>query len=226
MTARQQALEKIYRLYGEWTGEFTFACAKGCATCCTQSVTMTTLEGELLYSHILAQRPELLARLEEIPLSTSAPAMTTNQFAAACLKGEEADEDRAFWNLAPCIFLEGSVCTVYAARPFMCRSFASAVRCDSSGAAEIDRLFLSMNTVVMQCIEHLDQGRPWGNMNTILALIVDSRGDTPDTCHRHLFAEPIPGFLLLPEELKVLQDHIRILLGIIRSAAKTEKKLQ
>ena len=45
-------LEKLYKAYESWTGQYRFACCRGCATCCTQSVTMTTLEGEQIIEYL------------------------------------------------------------------------------------------------------------------------------------------------------------------------------
>ncbi|MHB8809566.1 MAG: hypothetical protein ACYC9M_06080, partial [Desulfobulbaceae bacterium] len=166
--APQNILPAIYVLYEKWAGAFTFACREGCATCCTQSVTMTTLEGELILEYLSRQRPDLLPLLDTLPGAAPAPRTTTNQFAAACLRGEDIAEEAGCWDLSPCIFLRERRCVIYPVRSFMCRSFGSRVRCEEGSEAEVEPLFLSLNTVIMQCIEHLDQGRPWGNLNTIL----------------------------------------------------------
>jgi Fe-S-cluster containining protein len=178
-TASHKALLKIYDLYRKWAGEFDFACEKGCATCCTQSVTMTTLEGELIYAFIRNARPELLPVLNSLPENSRTPSTTTNRFALACLQGKDIDEENSFWNLSPCVFLKESCCSIYPVRSFMCRSFGSRVKCQDSGTAEIEPLFMTLNTVIMQCIEHLDQGRPWGNMNTILRLLAEVENNNP-----------------------------------------------
>lgn len=216
MMSRRNVLSTIFALYEKWAERYTFACREGCATCCTQSVTMTTLEGELIHEYLSRQRPDLLPLLAVLPGSSPVPASTTNQFAAACLQGGDIAEETGGWDLTPCVFLRDGSCTIYPVRSFMCRSFGSRVRCDEQGEAEVEPLFLSLNTAIMQCIEHLDQGRPWGNMNTILRLIMagKKRGEKIDRA-TGLVAQPIPGFLLLPEEEAALQGKLRTLLRLL-----------
>lgn len=222
--ARQKALLKIYDHYRKWAGEFDFACDKGCATCCTQSVTMTTLEGELIYEYIRTDKPELLPLLNSLPENSPVPATTTNRFALACLRGIDIGEEDPSWNLDPCVFLHENCCTVYPVRSFMCRSFGSRVKCDESGSAEVEPLFLTLNTVVMQCIEHIDQGRPWGNLNTILRSLKETGDNVSEPVNQPgLLAEPIPGLLIPPDETDKLSHQLNTLLGIIREIFKEKK---
>lgn len=218
-----ECLLRMYALYDRCAAEFAFACRKGCATCCTQSVTMTTLEGELLNDY-LAGQPDLLPLLDAMPGQTSAPPTTINQFAAACLLGEYADEPQPAWDFAPCIFLQDNCCAVYPVRPFMCRSFGSRVRCDSSGTAEVEPFFLTLNTVFLQCIEHLDRGRPWGNMYAVLRSIQQSGQANAETLAGLRIAEQIQGFLIPPDETERIQDCLRSLLDLLRGAQGKQEK--
>ncbi|HBI14305.1 MAG TPA: hypothetical protein DDY20_02100 [Desulfobulbaceae bacterium] len=218
-------LSAIFALYEKWAGTFVLACRKGCATCCTQSVTMTTLEGDLIHEFLARQRPDFIPLLAALPGNSRAPLATTNQFAAACLRGEDIAADPGSWDLTPCVFLRDGICSIYPVRPFMCRSFGSRVRCDEQGEAEVEPLFLTLNTIVMQCIEHLDQGRPWGNMNTVLRQ--KAAGKTgKETMHRAIeqMARPIPGFLLLPEEKAALQEKLQTLLHLLGQQRQPGKK--
>ena len=43
---KKELLHAVYGVYSRWVERFPLACQKGCAACCTQSVTMTSLEGE------------------------------------------------------------------------------------------------------------------------------------------------------------------------------------
>ncbi len=218
---KQKALQKIYDHYRKWAGQFDFACETVCATCCTQSVTMTTLEGVLIYEYIRTEKPELLPLLDNLPEDSPAPATTTNQFAHACLQGKDIGGESPSWNLNPCLFLHENCCTIYPVRAFMCRSFGSQVKCDESGSAEVEPLFLTLNTVIMQYIEHLDQSRPWGNLNTILrSLTKTGRNGLKAGTRSALLAEPIPGFLIPPDETDKLQHQLNTLLGIIRDVFK------
>jgi Fe-S-cluster containining protein len=215
----RNTLSAIFALYEKWAGEFVFACRKGCATCCTQSVTMTTLEGELIYEYLTRRRPDLLPRLATLPDNSLVPRATTNQFADACLRGEDIAEDTGGWDLTPCVFLQDENCTIYPVRSFMCRSFGSRIRCDEQGEAEVEPLFLTLNTVIMQCIEHLDQGRLWGNMNTVLRRIEAGKKGVETMDHATgLVAQPIPGFLFLPEEEAALQGKLQTLLRLLNEA--------
>jgi len=180
---------------------------------------MTTLEGELILAYIDDNRPELHSLLGTLPVRGPSPVMTTNQFASACLKGEAPDEEHGGWDFTPCVFLQDGCCSIYQARPFMCRSFGSRVRCSESGAAEVAPVFLTLTTIIMQCIEHLDQGRPWGNMNTILHSFAMTLQDNSGKDHDQavLCSVPIPGFLIPPEEMEQLTTQLQTLLGIIRN---------
>lgn len=211
----RQKLLTIYKLYTNWAKGFDFACQKGCSTCCTQSVSMTTLEGELIRDYIKTNKPELLDTLKNLPASFLNQ-KTTNQFAAACLREEEGEEESESWEMTPCAFLQNNCCTIYPVRSFMCRSFGSKTPCDMKGEAEIEPLFLTLNTIILQCIEHLDRGRPWGNMNTILQ-IAENAGSSDASKQKKIFriSEPIPGFLILPDESVALENQLQKLLKII-----------
>ena len=75
---RRDILTTIYALHEKWAAAFPFACGKGCATCCTRSVTMTTLEGELIFDHLSSQQLELLPLLAALPDDCPAPTATTS----------------------------------------------------------------------------------------------------------------------------------------------------
>ncbi|MDH3330613.1 MAG: hypothetical protein OEM01_15405, partial [Desulfobulbaceae bacterium] len=94
-----------------------------------------------------------------------------------------------------------------------------------AGSAEIEPLFLTLNTVIMQCIEHIDQGRPWGNLNTILRTLKETGENVSETGNQSgLLAEPIPGFLIPPDETDKLSDQLNTLLGIIRDIFKEKQQ--
>ncbi len=213
MTPKNKLL-RIYRLFDEWAGEYNFACGEGCATCCTRSVTMTSLEGEVIRDYING-RPELLARLHNLPVDAPTPILTTNGFAAACFREEEIANGSTTWDMRPCVFLDHNRCPIYPVRSFMCRSFGSQVRCREDTAAVVSPLYLTLTTVIMQCIEHLDQGNPWGNMLSILHC-QSLTGPQTDLLTKQLpRAEPIPGFFIPPGEADRLSDQIRTLMGLL-----------
>lgn len=192
-------LQGLYAAYDEWAACFPFACRQGCSTCCTRSVTMTTLEGGPIMDY-LADSGRLARFAEELaacrPLAH--PLQTTNQFAASCLAGEEADDEQeGVWDLNPCLFLTADLCTIYPVRPFGCRSFASIRNCRENGSAEVDSLLLTVNAMMLQIIEHLDSdGGLFGNMTEVLRALHHGAA----AGNRLLPAEPNPGFLVPPEE--------------------------
>ena len=198
-SAKKELLAKLYELYEDWVSRYTLACRRGCASCCTQSVSMTELEGRIIIEHL---EKACEGSEQTVPATTGplkAP-LTFIRYAALCLAGDgdegEEGEAAAEWHMAPCPFLKEDVCSIYEVRPFGCRSFCSLTDCAQSGEAETPPLVVGMNTVVMQIIEHLDRGRHWGVMRDILAYL--QRGVST---HQMLsVCQPIPGFLVPEEE--------------------------
>jgi len=206
-----QILQKIFDHFDDWSQQFPVACVKGCAVCCTQNVTMTTVEGTLLFNFIKENKKEswLSEKLELLP--DSKVQQTTNEFAKACLNGEETEIAEGTFD-AVCPFLENNLCAVYPARPFACRCFASTITCSQGQSALLPTSHLSAATTLSQIIEHLDQFNPWGNMLHILYLLADEsealhlrskhdRSALRDSC---LTAQPLPGFLIGEEEAGIV----------------------
>lgn len=194
-----------------WLNGPGFACRQGCASCCTQSVTLTTLEGEIILQYLKDNDrdvSDMLSSMQAQYRLSYWPRMTTNQFARHCLDGkdfEEGAEPEASWNLGPCFFLDKGCCSIYPARPFSCRAMVSQKHCDQGGAAEMASELVTLNSMWLQLIEHLDQGGYWGNMVDVLANLADQQmGEATapigDNAQRLLKNQPLPGFLIPPEE--------------------------
>jgi len=184
-------LQTIYNAFRRWSSRFSFACHKGCATCCTQSVTMTTLEGQGIVAYLAAngRQAELDASAFQYPVNTTTR-LTTNTFVGAHLKGKEVEEP-AGWDMRPCPFLAENACTIYPVRPFGCRLFASLASCATNGAADMPPGYLAASTILLQCIEHLDNNGRWDTLVGILnGLAGKGRAET--------------GFLVAPEERGVV----------------------
>ena len=197
-----EMLEALYKAYDSWTKQFQFACCSGCAPCCTQSVTMTTLEGERIIEYLRqsGQLDKFAARLQASRPSMR-PIQTTNQFAASCLAQAEPTENTPEWDFTPCIFLDNKLCSIYPVRPFGCRSFSSTLDCSVHGTAEVPPVLITVNTVVLQIVEHLNsRGDCWGNMVDILCQLLEGE---KSAAQAHLLkAQPNPGFLIPQEEMQ------------------------
>jgi Fe-S-cluster containining protein len=206
MDHKKEQLHVVYEVYSHWVQGFPLACQKGCAACCTQSVTMTSLEGEdiLDFTQRAGTEKWLAERLGQAASGKSRGAITTNQYAGACLEHREIDGDTlGNWDFTPCVFLEKNICSIYEVRPFGCRSFGSFVRCSENSGAEIAPIHLTVNTVFSQIIEHIcSDGGCLGNMADILENLLED--EALDTTGKLLPAQSIPGFLLEAQEAKVI----------------------
>ena len=202
---KEELLKAIYAVYSQWVERFPLACQKGCASCCTQSVTMTSLEGKMILDFLkVGCRDKGLLELLAQRTTGKKGALTTNQYAKACLEHQEIPEDAlGGWNFTPCIFLRGDTCSIYEVRPFGCRSFGSFEPCSENSGAEMAPIHLTVNTVFSQIIEHISSdGGCWGNMADVLEDMIESKA--PDSTGKLLPAQPIPGFLLEAQEVKLI----------------------
>jgi hypothetical protein len=176
MTIEQKLdlLNRIYDIYDAFTSNLEVACRKYCAHCCTSNVSLTTLEGyRLVHSLEPDQRDQLLRGL--MPASEKRifrPLLTTNRIAELCRQGQEIP-DEAFGDTAEiCPLLEEKACPVYPLRPFGCRCLVSRVPCRKSGSAEMPDFVLTVNTVFLQTIEHLDATGCTGNLADVLLCLL------------------------------------------------------
>ncbi len=217
-SGKKMLLASIYETYETVLADTFFACRKGCASCCTQSVTITALEGnsilEYLAEYGVIRDDDLAGRLAAS--TPSLPACTTNQFARSFLDGKVPETGAEEWSFAPCIFLAGNYCTIYPARPFACRCFASTTPCGPEGAAVLPTAVISLNTVVMQIIEHLDQGGCWGNMIEVLKSLSGLKpaggGAGPEQKKSGLYiSQGNPGFLIPPEDKAAVVKYLNTL---------------
>lgn len=201
-------LTTLYDTFAQWADTFAFVCRKGCATCCTRSVTMTSLEGDGIIAFLAetGRLSELAAPAFQPTQSRTVP-RTTNAFVAAHLRGEAVEEADS-WDLRPCPFLKEDSCSIYPVRPFGCRLFASQDPCAASGAAEMPPGYLAGATVLLQYIEHLDNNGRWGTMVELLAGLNAGQAER--------YGEPtapIPGFLIAPDERALVEPLLHDLLA-------------
>lgn len=189
----------------------SYACQKGCHTCCTQDVTITGLEGDLILQYLEENNKNL--PLPNPDACAKKPTLTTNdyvqQFIDKCpepLSGMAEDYSRA------CPFLTNGQCSIYPARPYMCRGFMSIHNCMTQGFADVPPQIPAFNTVMQQVIEHLSAGRPWGLLTDVLRVIADQKeieGTQKLTTSRLLTCRKAPGFLLTSAEKRQLRKMLK-----------------
>jgi hypothetical protein len=166
-------LKSIYKHHDEFTGGLNIACQKYCAECCTSDVTMTTLEGYLIADFLISNnRRDLFGHIQkEIWGSRFKPRTTTNKLALLCAKGEDPPEEPRTDNGKRCLLLTDAMCPVYPVRPFGCRCFISENVCSQTGYAEVDPFIITVNTIYLQVIEHIDATGFSGNFADVMLLM-------------------------------------------------------
>lgn len=214
---KQLILKSIYQSFDSWAADIRTACHQGCAACCTQDVTMTEIEGNYILDYISksGRLDWLVDRVSTDDLPLHRPPYTTNEFAQACINEKDTEPGMGTFDRS-CPFLDHKNCSIYEARPFSCRSFASQKVCQPGSSAVIPQYYLSAATAVSQLIEHLAQQQYWGNMLHILYTIIQKRGYGQETIEQDictqrdlsqrylLRAKPLPGFLLTDDERSVV----------------------
>ncbi len=163
-------LDQIYRVYDEFVAGLHTACKKYCAGCCTRNVTLTTLEGYFIATHMISYgKSSLFENIERaIPERRFQPKTTTNRLADLCMKGEDPPEEKHENLSESCPLLKDNLCPIYPVRPFGCRCLVSKQDCRKQGYAEIDPFILSVNNLFLQFIEHVDFQGFSGNLIDVL----------------------------------------------------------
>lgn len=197
------ALEDIYSIYHEFIDMHEIVCQKGCSHCCTAGVTLTTLEGYQIIDKLIEKGdPDLINRIQSAGSEKGyRPQITTNQLAALCARGDDPPQEDIAAGAARCFILTADECPLYDLRPFGCRCLVSRCNCGANGYAEIDDFVLSVNTVFLQTIEHLDCPGCTGNLVDVLqtlSLEENRKAYSKNTLH-------CTGNALIPNhQLKVL----------------------
>ncbi len=210
---RLNILDQIYDIYDAFSTGLSVACMRGCAACCTQNVTMTTLEGYRIVEHLTyTGQTDLLQRPHSGQQERFQPAVTTNELATICMEGKDPPEEKTEAARADCPFLSNKECLIYPQRPFGCRCFFSAQRCEAISSAVVDPFLVTVNTVFLQFIEHIDAGGFFGNMTDVLLFLksetwqrqyeANANVNHPDGLRVN---RSVPGFLVPPEHQLKLQ---------------------
>jgi len=213
---KHRILERLYRLHREWTETAATACFRGCSSCCTCNVTMTSLEAEYLFAGKDSGEKERMVNQVRTRLSEKRfrPRVTFNRFARLCMDGETVPEEENDPLWGHCPLLENDECTVYRTRPFGCRSLVSQKKCTTTGAAEMPPLILTINNVFMQYSEHLDAQGFSGNLSDMVLLkggepTESEMGKTAMGEGSFIENHPAPLLMVPPEHQKRVQSLVQ-----------------
>jgi hypothetical protein len=212
-------LKALYAIHDDFMADLdSLACRLHCDTCCTQNVTMTTLEGRYLLDGLLRDKRQRLIDAVRTPVDQPRfrPVITTNTLARYCIEGREPPEEIQPEQTRPCPLLVDRACPFYSRRPFGCRCFVSRRLCGDHGYADVDDWVLTANTVFLQTIENLDRPGCFGNFSDVI-LALDSwdkqkKDDPPPpTCETAglLPNQPTPALMVPPEHRKKIQPLLQ-----------------
>ena len=176
LAKKLEALNRVYKIYDDFSASLNLACGATCAHCCTTNVTMTTLEGFKIMDALPAtDRQDIIDSLKSIEgIPRFKPVLTTNRMAELCAADARIPAEDTSGELQDCSLLDESLCTIYDLRPFGCRCFVSRQNCGRLGYADIDDFTASVNTVFLQVIEHLDGEGCSGNLIDLLRVMASN----------------------------------------------------
>ncbi|UCD81459.1 MAG: hypothetical protein JSW26_08580 [Desulfobacterales bacterium] len=170
ITSKLKILDQIYSIYEKFTVSLDLACKKYCDHCCTSGVTLTTLEGYKIIEYLASDtNTDILQKIHSASkLRRFRPQITTNRLAQLCAEGVEPPDENGSDNRQNCPVLLDHRCPIYELRPFGCRCLVSRHDCGEKGYAVIDDFVLSVNTVFLQTIEHVDAEGCSGSLVDVL----------------------------------------------------------
>lgn len=173
-----KALDAIYRHYDQTGSGSGLACHAGCATCCTRNVTLTSIEAWYILVGCANQPGFIHSRLSgAMNALRFIPVLTTNRLAELCQAGQDIPEEELPQSGLPCPFLENDRCLIYTVRPFACRCMTSVTPCSTTGFADQTDWMVSLNTLYLQVIEHLDNSGWSGNLIDLVHILNMHPGD-------------------------------------------------
>ena len=211
-------LKSIYHIYDQAVASVDPACGPRCAACCTCNVTCTTLEGWLVFNHLLhrAGRRQIEAMLAAASPARYRPTVTLNHMAQLCLQGQSLPPEVNDPAAGDCPCLQLDLCSLYDARPFGCRAMLSTLDCRQTGEAQMPPFVLSLNNVIMQYLEAIDRPGGWGNLIDVLGFLAD---DTQREAYENRVSQcltspllanrPFPVLMIPPEHRQAMGPIIR-----------------
>ncbi len=222
LNTKLTVFERMVDIYDRFVDQFDLACKKSCAHCCTANVTMTTLEGYRIISHL--EKTGEVNCLEAIARKSHPdrfmPRVSINRMADICARNGDPPEERLNPEAGPCAVLADDACSIYSVRPFGCRCMVSARNCGQTGFADMDPFILTVNDVFLQHLEHIDAQGYTGNFADVMQFL-GSEGNRHNYAAGRLGTPPAallanqPVFvLMIPPEHR---ERIQALLMQIRS---------
>ncbi len=170
MDEKLAALTQIYRVLEDTLDGHLLSCHLGCAACCTLNVTLTTLEAYQIINYL--NQTEEIGLLDRLSASSDKsrfiPELTINALAQRCAGSDKIPEEQHTLGRGVCPLLIDDTCSIYTASPLACRIMVSSRDCRMTGYATMDPFILSVNNVLMQFVEHVDQGGLTGNLMDVL----------------------------------------------------------
>lgn len=197
-------LDQIYEIYSKFADTLETACKKYCAHCCTQNVTITTIEGYKIFEYLRSNsKLNLLERIKPtLSKKRFQPKLTTNKIAELCIQGKDIADDKNNYEFRKCPFLTNDECLIYQVRPFGCRCFVSKQNCSKIGYADVDSFIVTVNEVFLQYIEHIDIQGYFGNFADIMLFIESKNNCQHNKINDLIFNLPIK-FLFVPPEHRI-----------------------
>ncbi|ACN13588.1 hypothetical protein HRM2_04740 [Desulforapulum autotrophicum HRM2] len=210
---RLERLSRLYALYDRFMGPKEFFCHRGCSTCCTCNVTLTTLEVDYIRCHLGPEGTEAIVERVRNNFSRKRfqPKITLNGFARACMAGRQVPDEENDPRWGTCPLLLDQVCTIYPVRPFGCRILVSTDDCSHTGVATLSEFTLTVNNVFMQYIEHMDCCGVYGNLSDMFLAL---SGDETEGLSVTIKNQEAKGFMVPPEHRQrirpLLEEMTRI----------------
>ncbi len=213
-------LERIYKIYDNFTKGLDVACKKHCANCCTRNVTMTTLEGYKIADFLeLRGKTDLYEKIQKaLYKKRFLPEITINMLADLCLQGKDIPDEESDARWGACPLLINNECPIYQVRPFGCRCFVSTSNCMENGYAEVDPFVLAVNSIFLQYIEHVDKDGCFGNLTDVLLFMQNEesrklfeKGILKCEDTRMIPNRPIKAFLIAPEHKARIEPILKAL---------------
>jgi hypothetical protein len=216
ITTNLKILDQIYAIYDRFAASLDIACKKYCDHCCTSGVTLTTLEGYKIIEGLKSTtNSDVIQKIQAASEKKRfCPSLTTNRLARLYADGVDPQEEPDNLDLPVCSLLSDHQCPIYELRPYGCRCLVSRHNCGEKGYAEIDDFVLSVSTVFLQTIEHVDAGGCSGNLVDVLqAMSVDKNREAYCNSGLHCSANKlIPNqpleVLMIPPEHRTKMESI------------------